>query len=149
MARCLDILGDPWAMLIMREVLSGVHRFEELSASLQAADTVLSKRLSALTSAGLLEKIPYGGTTRPRFEYRATGAGADTAPILQAIARWGDRHNTPDQLKWTALEVYCLTCGQQATKSADWCLTCNAPLEAARTGWVRPSQWTEVRHLAA
>jgi DNA-binding HxlR family transcriptional regulator len=149
MARCLDVLGDPWAMLIMREVLSGAHRFEDLRTNLKAADTVLSKRLAALVEAGLLEKVPYGGTARMRFQYRATDAGADTAPILQAVARWGARHNTPGTLQWTAMEVYCLTCGQQATESVDWCLTCSAPLEPAGTGWVRPSQWTGIRALAA
>jgi DNA-binding HxlR family transcriptional regulator len=149
MARCLDILGDPWALLIMREVLSGASRFDELRTVLRVADTVLSKRLAALTAAGLLEKVPYGGTSRPRFEYRPTEAGADTAAVLQALARWGARHATPRELEWTALRVYCLACGQEAAESADYCLTCRTPLQAARTGWVRPARWEETKPLAA
>jgi DNA-binding HxlR family transcriptional regulator len=148
MARCLDVLGDPWAMLVMRDVLSGDRRFDELRSRLDVADSILSRRLAALCEAGLLEKVPYTGTVRPRYEYHPTAAGRDTAPILQALARWGDKHNTPPELEWTALRVYCRTCGTEATESVDWCVSCDAPLRPDSTAWTRPSQWEEARPLA-
>jgi DNA-binding HxlR family transcriptional regulator len=92
-ARSLDILGDPWTVLILREVFDGNHRFDTIRDSLEIADTVLTKRLRAMVAAGLLEAVPYAGATRPRYDYTLTTAGRDTRPILKALARWGDAHN--------------------------------------------------------
>ena len=92
-ARGLDILGDPWTVLILREVFSGNHRFDTIRDRLEVADTVLTKRLRAMVAAGLLDAVPYAGSARPRYDYTLTAAGRDTRPLLRALARWGDAHN--------------------------------------------------------
>lgn len=98
-ARSLDILGDPWTVLILREVFSGNHRFDTIRDRLEVADTVLSRRLRAMVAAGLLEAVAYAGSARPRYDYQLTAAGRDTRPVLKALARWGDAHNPlPDRV---------------------------------------------------
>src|SRR3978361_699535 len=93
-ARSVDLLGDPWTLLILREAFSGNRRFDGLKTELGVTDTVLSNRLQRLAEAGLLVRRPYGGTVRPRVEYVLTDAGEDTLPVLHALALWGRRHTT-------------------------------------------------------
>ena len=101
MARALDILGDPWAVMILREVFMGNRRFDGLKDELAIADTVLSKRLRVLVEAGLLQRVPYGGAVRPRVEYVLTEAGSDTLPVLNALAQWG---RSPHRISHRGLE---------------------------------------------
>jgi DNA-binding HxlR family transcriptional regulator len=91
-ARGLDVLGDPWVMLVLGEVMSGVHRFDELREKIGAADNVLSSRLHRLVDAGLLTRQPYDSGNRTRSEYFLTEAGADALRVLNALVRWGNRH---------------------------------------------------------
>ena len=67
-ARSLEILGDPWTMLVLRQALSGVRRFEQFRDQLGIADNVLSKRLNNLVDAGLLRRVPYQDSGRTRRE---------------------------------------------------------------------------------
>ena len=90
-ARSLDILGDPWSLLILREIFAGNRRFDGLKNELGISDPVLSKRLQRLVEEGLLDRAPYGGSVRPRVEYILTDVGEDTLPVLHALARWGRR----------------------------------------------------------
>ncbi|MEE6179852.1 winged helix-turn-helix transcriptional regulator [Mycobacterium sp. 050134] len=142
-ARSLDILGDPWNILILRDVFAGNSRYETLRDSLNVADAVLSKRLAQLVDAGLLRREPYAGTTRPRYDYTLTKSGRDTLPILHAMARWGDAHlpRTPKML------MYCTRCGKRA-RSSDWCPTCARPLTVQSTAWRRPAATDEVIDLS-
>jgi DNA-binding HxlR family transcriptional regulator len=146
-ARALDVLGDPWGLLILREVFVGNRRFEGLKAELGIADTVLSNRLRTLVDAGLLLRVPYGGLVRPRVEYVIAEAGAETLPVLHALATWGRRHTAPPVPGRTLL-VECLECGHQ-TESADWCPTCAAPLTRESTGWRRARDPETLIALAA
>ena len=143
----IDILGDPWALLILREVFIGNVRFDGLKQELGISDTVLSSRLRALVDAGVLARAPYGGSSRPRVEYRLTPSGSDALPVLHALANWGRRHTDPPEPGRT-LRVECLVCGEQ-TESADWCRTCNAPLSRERTGWRRARDPETLIPLAA
>lgn len=138
-ARSLDLLGDPWTLLVLREVFSGNRRFEGIKGELGITDTVLSNRLQRLVDQGLLERAPYGGTVRPRVEYILTEAGEDTLPVLHALARWGRRHTISPVRGGGLLLVECVVCGQ-SSESADWCVTCAAPLDRGRTGWRRASE---------
>jgi DNA-binding HxlR family transcriptional regulator len=147
-ARSLDILGDAWALLILREVFAGNRRFDGLKAELGIADTVLSKRLQSLVEAGLLERSPYSGSVRPRVEYILTEAGEDTLPILHSFARWGRRHTTSPVPGRGILIVECMVCGIES-HNADWCQTCAAPLDRQRTGWRRSSDPTKLIELAS
>lgn len=93
MVKALDLLGDRWTMLILREAFYGVRRFEEILADLSIPRTVLSMRLSSLVDAGALEKSPYRDVgQRGRFEYRLTQKGRDLLPVFIALMEWGDKH---------------------------------------------------------
>lgn len=90
----LDLIGDRWSMLVLRDVDRGLTRFDQIRASLGIAPNILSRRLAALTEAGLLEKQRY--TERPpRDAYVLTEAGRDFIPVLAALGAWGRRHR-PD-----------------------------------------------------
>jgi len=147
-ARSLDVLGDPWTLLVLREVFSGNRRFDGIKAGLGITDTVLSNRLQRLVDEGLLDRSPYGGTVRPRVEYVLTEAGEDTLPVLHALARWGRRHTTSPIANGGTILVECVVCGTQSD-SADWCQKCAAPLDRQRTGWRRASDPSTLISLAA
>ncbi len=98
-ARSLEVLGDPWVLLVLRQAFSGVRRFDQLRSELKIADNVLSSRLTRLVDAGLLRRVPYQDHQRTRYEYVLTDAGADTFPVITALAQWGERqrpHPDPD-----------------------------------------------------
>lgn len=134
-ARGADVFGDPWAILILREIILGNRRFDGLRKKLNVADNVLSSRLQRLTASGLLSKEPYGGGgERPRHEYLLTAAGQDSLPVLNALSAWAAR-NTPSP-SGRVMNVYCKSC-QQPSQSADWCTNCKAELTIATTLWER------------
>ena len=90
-AKTLEIVGDRWTMLIVREAFWGTGRFEEFHRRLGIARTVLTDRLGRLVGEGILTKVPYH--ERPqRFEYRLTDKGLDLWPVLMALLAWGDRY---------------------------------------------------------
>ena len=90
-ARSLALVGDAWSMLILRDAHAGLTRFDEFRKSLGIAPTILTRRLSALTEDGLLEKRRYSERP-PRDEYVLTAAGRDFLPVLFAIGAWGRKH---------------------------------------------------------
>ncbi len=92
-ARPLAILGERWTLLVLRDVLLGRRRFDEIQASLGVATNVLSQRLATLTDEGILERRRYSEHPE-RFEYRLTEKGLDLQPVLSAILTWGDRYTT-------------------------------------------------------
>jgi DNA-binding HxlR family transcriptional regulator len=92
-ARSLEVLGERWTFLILREALSGVTRFADFHQSLGIAPDVLSDRLTTLVGAGVLEKRPYREPgSRIRHSYHLTPAGADLRVVLGALQQWGDAH---------------------------------------------------------
>jgi DNA-binding HxlR family transcriptional regulator len=92
-ARTLDLVGEKWALLVLREVFAGVRRFDDLQRRTGAPRQVLSARLAALVHDGLLRRQPYRDPgRRTRYEYRLTQAGLDLYPMLVALLRWGDRY---------------------------------------------------------
>jgi DNA-binding HxlR family transcriptional regulator len=89
-ARTMDMLGDGWSAVVLREAFYGVRRFEDFHANLGVPRNTLTDRLNGLVEAGLLAKRPY--QERPtRHEYVLTHKGIDFFPVLAAIASWGDR----------------------------------------------------------
>ncbi len=98
-ARALEVVGDRWTLLIIRDVVLGHTRFDQLSDSLGVASNVLTDRLNRLTAEGVLERVPYN--ERPeRFEYRLTKKGRELGLVLIALMQWGDRHlsDTPPRI---------------------------------------------------
>lgn len=132
-ARSLDVLGDPWALLVLRQALSGATRYEDFRASVGAADNVLSSRLRALVDGGLLRRSPYRDGARTRHEYLLTPAGADTLPLLNALALWGETHR-PHGDAGVRMEIVHRDCGE-VTASPDRCTHCGDALAPSSTAW--------------
>src|SRR5215475_2475605 len=90
-ARTLELVGDRWTLLVIRDVVLEIHRFDELLASLGVASNVLTDRLNRLVEEGILERVRY--SERPeRFEYHLTPKGRELGVALLALMQWGDRH---------------------------------------------------------
>ena len=90
-ARALEVVGERWSLLIVRDALLGVRRFDGFQKSLGIARNVLADRLNRLVDEGVLERVLY--EERPeRFEYRLTEKGADLLPAMIALMHWGDRY---------------------------------------------------------
>ena len=90
-ARTLDILGDTWSLLVLRELFLGAHRFDQMQRHLGIARNVLAARLKRLVGHGVVEKRQYLAHP-PRFEYHLTRKGLDLQPVLIGLMQWGDQH---------------------------------------------------------
>lgn len=90
-ARSLDVIGDWWSLLIVRDAFDGLTRFGEFQKSLGIAKNILSERLRTLVSRGILELVPAedGGS---RMQYRLTEMGRDLFPVMVALRQFGERH---------------------------------------------------------
>src|ERR1700733_2662885 len=88
-ARTLDVIGEPWSPLILRDVWAGSPRFEQIQAALGSSRMVLAERLNYLVERGVLERRPYD--RRPRFEYVLTEKGVELIDLLMVMAGWGDK----------------------------------------------------------
>jgi DNA-binding HxlR family transcriptional regulator len=94
-ARALEVLGERWTLLIVRDAVLGLNRFDDFQQSLGVARNVLAERLKRLVEAGVLERVAYQERP-PRFEYRLTAMGRELAIPLIALMHWGDRHLADD-----------------------------------------------------
>jgi DNA-binding HxlR family transcriptional regulator len=95
-ARALDVVGEWWTLLILRDAFRGVHRFDDFLSSLGIARNVLAVRLAKLVEHDILERRPVAGHAG-RHEYRLTEKGRDLQPVLLALLRWGDRWTAEDE----------------------------------------------------
>jgi DNA-binding HxlR family transcriptional regulator len=122
LARTVDILGDWWTPLVLRDCFMGVRRFDDFQRSLGIGRNILAQRLGRLVDEGLLERRPYQDHP-PRHEYVLTEMGRDFFPVVAAIMRWGDRwlagaDGPPRALHHTLCahdmhaEVVCSACGE-------------------------------------
>jgi len=89
-ARALDLVGDWWTLLIIREAFLGVRRFADFRDHLGIARNILSERLQKLVAEEILTKVPKADADRG-FEYRLTEKGKDLWPVLTALRLWGDK----------------------------------------------------------
>ena len=94
-ARGLERVGEWWSILIIRDALQGLTRFDQFEQSLGIAPNMLTRRLSALVKAGLLERRRYNDRP-PRYEYLLTERGRDFTPVLVAMQVWGNKHFAPE-----------------------------------------------------
>lgn len=93
MALAVEVLGDRWTMLILREAFYGVQRYDDMRADLGAPRAMLTDRLGKLVDKGLLERRPYREAgARTRYAYALTTAGRDLALTLIALTQWGEAH---------------------------------------------------------
>src|SRR3954469_16647399 len=88
-ARTLDVVGEPWSPLVLRNVYAGMHRFEQIQSDLGISRKVLTERLNHLVDQGVLERRPYD--RRPRYEDVLTPKGTELVDLLMVMTRWGDR----------------------------------------------------------
>jgi DNA-binding HxlR family transcriptional regulator len=122
-ARTLDIAGEPWSPLIIRDVWVGTNRFDDIQRDLGISRKVLAERLAWLQEQGVLERRPYSERP-PRDEYALTEKGLELCQVLMAITAWGDRwtageagppvllrHRTCGHL--THAQVRCAQCGEE------------------------------------
>jgi DNA-binding HxlR family transcriptional regulator len=91
-AKSLEVIGERWSLLIVRDVMNGNRRFGELQNSLGVARNVLSARLQRLVDEGILERRAYQESP-PRYEYFLTEKGLDLWPALIALLHWGDKYS--------------------------------------------------------
>ena len=125
-ARTLDIVGEPWSPLILRDVWVGISRFDQLQADLGISRKVLTERLKWLTDNGILARREYSSHP-PRSEYVLTAKGLELVDMLMVMVRWGDR--------WTAGEAgppvlyRHHACGQIARADLH-CEQCDQPMHA-------------------
>jgi DNA-binding HxlR family transcriptional regulator len=93
LGRAMDVLGEKWTIVVLREVFLGIRRFEDLRVRTGIPRQVLTNRLAALVGHGLLRRSPYQAPgVRARDEYRLTDKGLDLYPALVALLSWGDRY---------------------------------------------------------
>ena len=96
--RTLDLVGEKWTLLILRDASNGVHRFDELRRHIGLSEAVLSDRLRTLTAAGIMKAVPYQDPgSRIRHEYRLTRKGWDLWPVLVALRQWGEKYEGDPQ----------------------------------------------------
>ncbi len=129
-ARTLAVIGEAWTPLILRDIVFGITKFDELQRDLGVATNILTDRLTTLVEHGLLTREPY--QHRPlRYRYELTEKGADLLPVLLALMRWGDR--------WAAdpagapVTIVHHACGQ-ATEPVLTCSGCGRALDVTGIG---------------
>jgi DNA-binding HxlR family transcriptional regulator len=92
-ADALDLVGERWSLLVLRELGFGVHRFKDIQVNTGAPRETLALRLRKLEEVGVIERRRYCDRP-PRDEYELTEAGRELTPVLAALRQWGERHAT-------------------------------------------------------
>lgn len=121
-ARTLDVAGEPWSPLIVRNIYAGINRFDQMQENLGISRKVLAERLRWLTESGVLERRVYSDKPA-RYEYALTEMGLDLVEVLMVMVRWGDkwlagqagppvlyRHHACGRI--SHVELHCSECGQ-------------------------------------
>ncbi|WP_433322976.1 winged helix-turn-helix transcriptional regulator [Spirillospora sp. CA-294931] len=128
-ARATDLFGDAWTALIMRDVLVGVTRFDDIAHDLGISRKVLAARLARLVEEGVLVRERYRERP-PREHYRATDKGKELYPVLLALMSWGERWYGDDAGAF--VRVRHLDCGHDAAPVTA-CSHCGGPLTSDNT----------------
>jgi DNA-binding HxlR family transcriptional regulator len=128
-ARTLDVLGDTWSILVLRDVFLGAHRFDQIQEHLGIARNVLAARLKRLVEYGVLEKRQYEEHP-PRFEYHLTSKGLDLQPVLIGLMQWGDRYVADASGGPVVLEHR--ACGHPV-QAVTMCEACGTPVTPRQT----------------
>jgi DNA-binding HxlR family transcriptional regulator len=124
-ARTLEVVGERWTLLIVRDALLGATRFDEFQVSLGIARNVLASRLASLVENGIFDRVMY--QHRPvRHEYRLTAKGRDLGVVVIALMQWGDKYEAPDGAPRIArhngcggrvvAQLACRRCGQRVAR---------------------------------
>jgi DNA-binding HxlR family transcriptional regulator len=125
LAQCLEVVGEWWSMLLVRDAFLGVSRFDDFQARLGISRNVLNQRLARLVEEGVLERIPYQEHP-PRHDYRLTEKGRDLWHVLTAMRQWGDRWAAPEG---PPVQLVHRGCGHVAA-AVPTCSECGESLDA-------------------
>jgi DNA-binding HxlR family transcriptional regulator len=125
LAQCLEVVGEWWSMLILRDAFLGVSRFDDFQARLGISRNVLNQRLGHLVEEGVLERVPYQERP-PRHDYRLTPKGRDLWHVITAMRQWGDRWAAPGG---APVELVHRSCGH-VTEAVPTCSECGEALDA-------------------
>ncbi len=131
-AQCLELVGEWWSLLIVRDTFMGVTRFDDFQARLGISRNILNQRLNRLVDSGVLKRVPYQDHP-PRSEYRLTDKGRDLWPVVNAMRQWGDRWAAP---AGPPVKMRHTRCGR-VVKAVPVCSHCGEPVDA-RTVTVVP-----------
>jgi DNA-binding HxlR family transcriptional regulator len=129
-ARTLEIVGEKWALLAVREIFLGNRRFDEMTRRIGAPRDTLAARLRSLVGAGILERRQYSDHPA-RYEYRLTEAGRELYPVILTLMRWGDKYQAGDDGPPMVLEH---SCGHRLVAT----VVCEACGKPAAAGTARP-----------
>ncbi|HZX03040.1 helix-turn-helix domain-containing protein [Kribbella sp.] len=124
LAQSLELIGDWWTPLVLRDLYLGLNRFDQFVADLGISRNLLTDRLATLVDGGLVQRTPYQQNP-VRYRYELTEAGQELVPILMALTAWGDRWATPpagQPIRFTHT-----TCGKLTTPTVS-CSECGEPL---------------------
>jgi len=124
-AQCLEVVGEWWSLLIVRDAFLGVRRFDQFQERLGISRNILSERLGRLVEAGIFDKVSY--CERPlRHEYRLTERGRDLWPVITTMRQWGDKHAAPEG---PPVQVVHKDCGEDS-EAVLVCSECREPVAA-------------------
>lgn len=126
-AHTLDVVGERWSLLILRDAFYGLSRFDDFQRNLGVARNILTDRLTKLVGSGVLEKVQYEERP-PRFEYKLTPKGRDLLPVLLTMMHWGDKWSRDDAPPVTMTH---LTCGNE-THGVLSCAHCGEELRRSQ-----------------
>ena len=132
-ARALEIVGEKWALLAVREIFLGNRKFDEMVRNTGAPRDTMAARLRVLVAAGILERRQYSEHP-PRHEYRLTPAGRDLYPVILTLMRWGDKYLATSDGPPMVLEH---RCGQRLSAHLV-CESCGEPVSAGSTRQLVP-----------
>jgi DNA-binding HxlR family transcriptional regulator len=138
-ARALDVVGEWWTLLVIRDITFGNRRFDTIQANLGVARNVLADRLATLVEHGVLERRRYQDHPE-RHEYVLTDMGRDLYPVLLTLMAWGDRYLSPDGPPGLVRHT---ACGHDTVPTLT-CTHCGEPLGNREVrvhpgpGWRRP-----------
>lgn len=122
MAAALELLGEKWSLLVIRELFYGIRRFDQIARNTGAPRDVLTARLRSLESSGIITRAQYSDKP-PRFEYELTEAGLDLQHVMRSLRAWGDKwtvESPPVRFLHRDHELdgiwTCRTCGEEVAR---------------------------------
>jgi DNA-binding HxlR family transcriptional regulator len=123
-AQFLEVVGEWWSLLIVRDAFLGVRRFDDFQARLRISRNILTQRLNRLVDNGILKRVSYQDHP-PRWEYRLTAKGRDLWHVVIAMRQWGDRWAAPGG---PPLKIKHTACGR-VVQAVAVCSHCGEPLD--------------------
>jgi DNA-binding HxlR family transcriptional regulator len=143
-AQCLEVIGEWWTMLIVRDAFLGVKRFDTFQRRLGISRNVLQQRLENLVTAGVMERVAY--SEHPvRYDYVLSPKGRDLWPVLNAMRQWGDTYAAPHGAPLNLVHTVC----QHQTVATPVCSHCGETLDSrnvrAVAGAGRTASWLPAR----